>query len=135
MAHEALGLHGVRSTRASSCRLRQPAASDACPYRWPLQVSAYVDNHLPQPDVQGWRQRQRAALREAEAVTRRSLRRVLAEREAQVAGGRAREPAARLLLPLPCCRPGCHHSYSSVICVALLPCLPALLLRCAGESS
>ncbi|EFN51655.1 hypothetical protein CHLNCDRAFT_139849 [Chlorella variabilis] len=50
----------------------------------PYPVSAYVDNHLPQPDVQGWRQRQRAALREAEAVTRRSLRRVLAEREAQV---------------------------------------------------
>ena len=39
----------------------------------------FVDDHLPQPDVQGWRQRQHAALWEAEGVARHTLGAVLAE--------------------------------------------------------
>jgi hypothetical protein len=38
-----------------------------------------VDDHLPQPDVQGWRRRQHAALQEAEGVTRHMLGAVFAE--------------------------------------------------------
>ena len=47
-----------------------------------MQVSAFTDNHLPQPDVKGWRKQQRAALREAQAVTHAALQGVLPQQVA-----------------------------------------------------
>lgn len=52
----------------------------------PSQVSAFTDNHLPQPDVAGWRRRQQASLSHAEALTRRSLRGALAAPQPAAAG-------------------------------------------------
>lgn len=80
-------------SRSIHSLLLQPAA--ACPNPWPLQVSAVVDSHLPQPDVGAWRRRCREAERQAEAVTKRALRDVLAARvQASRAAGPARAAAA-----------------------------------------
>ena len=81
----------------------------------PSQVSAYTDDHLPQPDVQGWRRRQRAALRQAEALIRRSLRGALA--------AVAAEPAAAPIAQQPAVR-RCGRRTGSGLAIVLTP-LPA----------
>lgn len=71
-----------------------------------LQVSAVVDNHLPQPDVAAWQRQCHEAQHQAEAVTKRALRDALAARDqAPGAAGSARRVAAAAAAPAAQARP------------------------------
>lgn len=77
------------------------------------QVSAFTDNHLPQPDVQGWQWRRAAALRQAEAVARRALQGAVAAATAGDAPAAAPQVAGwpRAMRSQPASQPGnpCPH--------------------------
>lgn len=86
-------------------------------------MSAFTGNHLPQPDVKGWRRRQRAALRQAEVVTRRTLSSALRDLQQVALLAPCRRTAAAAAVPsmppaLNCSAPGLRCPLPGVQVVA-----------------